>query len=455
MKVHRTYTDAIAQSTVVSVVVVFAGALRAVGVPVSTSETVDAVRALTQVDISHRTATRAALRATLLKDDAHDDVFDRLFGRLFPAPRREPPPDRPAKERDRPEAMHEDLIDALRRGDDDAVTATLDDAVQHWAGIEEGTGGRERHHLQRVLRRLDLNNVLQRLIRSSSERTTMQRNLDNAAAHAQLDEVMRLLEQLVRDRLHDASPAARPPAGESQDRPIMHADADELASMRATVRPLARRIATRLGRRRRGKGRIDMRKTIRDSLSSGGVPLVPRMRRRRPSKPDVVVLCDVSGSVARFAPFALSLLHALHEEFSRVRSWVFIDGIVEVTGFLESSPGVIDAHHLLGRRGLVAADGRSDYRRAFGAFLSGWPDAVTGKTTVLVIGDARSHNRAPALAETAELRRLCRRLYWFNPEPGDEWDTDDSAQALYAAHATAVFEVSTLRQLGDAVTAII
>src|SRR5262249_24118991 len=153
--------------------------------------------------------------------------------------------------------------------------------------------------------------------------------------------------------------------------------------------------------------------------------------------------------VSQFAPFTLSLLHALHEEFRRVRSWVFIDGIVEVTDFLDSAPGVLDAHHLLGRRGLVAGDGRSDYRRAFSEFLRRWPDTVPGKTTVLVVGDARSHERLPALQELAELHRLGRRLYWFNPEPRPEWDTSDSTMSAYAAHTTGVFEVSTLRQLSD------
>lgn len=460
--VHRAYNRSVSPAKVAGIVVAFAGGLRAAGVPVSTGETIDAVAALAAVDSSRRDVVRAALRAALLKDDAHDDVFDRLFELLLPAPR----PEREGTEPGRAEGggrpgledMRDELTEALRRGDDDGVAVALEDAVERWAGIDEETAGSERRHLQRVLRRLDLGNVLQQLMRGSQDRTELERQLDNAQAHAQLEEVLRLLEQLVRERLRDAGgtdEARRPGAGELQDRPVMRAAPDELAALRAAVRPLARRIATRLGRRRRrGRGHLDMRRTIRDSMSSGGVPLTPRMRRRHPSKPDLVVLCDVSGSVAQFAPFTLSLLHALHEEFRRVRSWVFIDGIVEVTDFLETAPGVVDAFHLLGRRGLVAADGRSDYERAFAEFLRRWPGAVTGKTTVLVIGDARNHDRVPALAETKELHRLSRRLYWFNPEERFEWDTGDSTMALYAAHATRVFEVSTLRQLGDAVTEI-
>ena len=460
--VREEYNLPATPSTVAGAVVALAGGLRAVGIPVSTGETIDAIAALAQVDVSNRGVVRAALRAAMVKDDVHDDVFDRLFGVLFPSPRVERRPDsgRPDSGRSdsgRPDGPGHALTEALRGGDHDGVAAALEDAVARWAGIDE-SAGTDRHHLQRVLRRLDLARVLHQLVRSEEERSALQRQLDVAQANAQLEEVLRLLAQLVRERLHDADRDGgppRPPPGDLQDLTVLRAAPDELAALRTAVRPLARRIAPRLGRRRRrGRGHLDMRRTIRDSMSSGGVPLTPRMRRRHPTKPDLVVLCDVSGSVAQFAPFTLSLLHALHEEFRRVRSWVFIDGIVEVTAFLESAPGVIDAHHLLGRRGLVAGDGRSDYGLAFAEFLRRWPDSVTGKTTVLVVGDARGHDRLPALAETAQLHRLARRLYWFNPEPRPEWDTTDSAMSAYAARATQVFEVSTLHQLADAITAI-
>ncbi|HEU5160798.1 MAG TPA: VWA domain-containing protein [Streptosporangiaceae bacterium] len=483
-------TDA---SMVVGVVGALAGGLRAAGVPVSTSETIDAVAALAELDVTRRSQVRAALRATLLKDDAHDHVFDRLFATLLPVPRRERSRSAPdqapeqapghaagstgppaATERD----LGDELADALRRGDADAIGGALEEAVDRWAGITD-TPGTEHHHLRRVLRRLDLARVLQRLARDTGERSALERRLDAARAADQVEEVLRRLEELIREHLraaggdrpdrdgrpdrqdgrghqHGRDGDGRP--GELSDVPVLRAAPDELTALRAAVRPLARRIATRLGRRRRrARGHLDMRRTIRSSMSSGGVPLTPRLRGRHPTKPDLVVLCDVSGSVARFAPFMLSLLHALTEEFGRVRSWVFIDGIVEVTDALEAAPtalGGIDAYHLLARRGLVAGDGRSDYRRAYAEFLRRWPAAVTGKTTVLVVGDARGHDRAPALAETKEMRRLARRLYWFNPEPRAEWDTGDSAMGLYAAHCTRVFEVSSLRQLGDAVAEI-
>jgi uncharacterized protein with von Willebrand factor type A (vWA) domain len=198
-----------------------------------------------------------------------------------------------------------------------------------------------------------------------------------------------------------------------------------------------------------------MRRTIRSSMGTGGVPVNPVLRRKRPTKPDLMVLCDVSGSTAESAPFTLMLLHAVHQEFRRVRSFVFVDGIVEITDILANSPGVLDPRLLLGRRGLVVKDGRSDYQQVLSTFLDTWGDSVTGKTTVIIAGDTRSHRRDSAAGELAELGHRARRLYWLNPEQRHEWDTLDSCASEYSTYCTDFFEVSTIRQLIGAVTQIV
>lgn len=486
--VRSPYDSSAIASTVTGRVVALAEGLRDAGVPVSTGETIDAVRALAVVDLASRPVVRSALHTTLVKDDGQDEVFDRLFDLLFPRPSGPPagtPPPGPgngaagsaaagpdpgrdvAGATQDLEAVRDALADALRRGDAEGLAGLLADSVDRWSGIGDQDRS-ERHHVQRVLRRLGLDQVLRSLLRGEGERDDLDRRIDASEAAAMLAEVRRLVERLVAERVRQArggdptgdrsedEPGSRPPGPDGlEDLAILRAGPDELAALRAAVRPLARRLATRLGRRRRrGHGGLDMRRTLRASMSSGGVPLSPALRQRSPSKPDLVVLCDVSGSVAQFAPFTLALLHALHAEFRRVRSWVFIDGVVEITDLLQRAPGVLDAPHLLGRHGLVAGDGRSDYARALRAYLTGWPDTVTPKTTVLVVGDARSHDRTPAVAEIAELHRQSRKLYWLNPEPAAEWDTDDSLMALYRAHCHGAYEVSTLRQLGECVAGI-
>jgi uncharacterized protein len=161
------------------------------------------------------------------------------------------------------------------------------------------------------------------------------------------------------------------------------------------------------------------------------------------------VLCDVSGSVAEFAKFTLSLLHALHAELPRLRSFVFADGLAEVTDLVQGSPGVIDTRLLLSRPGVVRRDGHSDY----GAVLRQFHDAYLGNLSrdcvLIICGDARGNYRAPRTDMLHALRQRVRRVHWLNPEPRAQWDTTDSTIGLYSGECDTVTEVRNLRQLGE------
>ena len=440
-------------------VVALAARLRPGGVPVSTSEVLDAMSALTYTDLTSRAKVRSALRATLVKDASHDVLFRRSFDAVFP--RYRPGHDEPVgttsggSAADTEDQLLDSVVRALREDDPADIEHALDEAITRFSG-DHDDGRSPGHHAQRVLRRMNVPDLYRRYLESGADGTGFDRGIGAAEARAALEQMSRRLTDMLSGRLREGDGVAAQQLEDLQDRPLLRAGADELVAMRMAMRPLARHLAARLGAlRRRGGSAVDMRRTIRSSMGYGGVPVVPVLRRRHPVKPDLVVLCDVSGSTAQFAPFTLTLLHALHEEFRRVRTFVFIDGIVEITELMESSPGIIDPHHLLARRGLVIADGRSDYARAMTTFLAAWGPAVTAKTTVIVAGDARSHDREPATAVIAELAHRARRLYWLNPEPRSEWDTIDSRATEYATHCTGAFEVSTIRQLAAAVTQIV
>jgi uncharacterized protein with von Willebrand factor type A (vWA) domain len=438
-------------------VISLVGRLRRAGLAVSTSEALDAVAAVAVVGLGGRTDLRNALRSTLVKDSTHDVAFDRAFDAVFPRVRRSPPDAHqgPGEQGAGDDSM-DDLARALREGDLEHVDDLLEAAIDRHGGSQDD-GRSAGHHAQRALRRMNIPNLYRRYLDQADGESGFDRALDAAEAAAAMEQMKRRMQDLVSGRMREADAGASMQQLEDpEDRPLLRAGADELVAMRQAMRPLARRLATRLGnRRRRGTSGLDMRRTIRSSMGTGGVPVQPVLRRRRPTKPDLIVLCDVSGSTAQFAPFTLTLLHALHQEFRRVRSFVFIDGIVEITDILASSPGVLDPHHLLARKGLIAKDGRSDYRRAFASFLDTWGDAVTAKTTVIIAGDARSHDRAPATREVAELGHRARRLYWLNPEPRSDWDRLDSRAGDYGRHCTDAFEVSTIRELIAAVTQIV
>ena len=432
-----------------ALVVSLVGRLRRGGLAVSTSESLDALRALAAIDITHRPSVHAALSAALVKDPTRGVLFDRSFDAVFPRARRE----RPA--RTDAEDLTTDLVEALRTHDDAALEDTLDEALDRFGGRTDD-GRSAGHHAQRTLRRINTADLYTRVLESETSEDELDRALAAAEASRAIEQMRRRLEDLASGRVRDMESQAQQNLEDPEDRELLRAGPDDLAIMRQAMRPLVRRLATRLSQRRKhGSSTLDMRKTIRASMGFGGVPVSPKLRQRRPTKPDLVVLCDVSGSTAQFAPFTLTLLHAMHQEFRRVRSFVFIDGIVEITDILANSPGVLDPHHLLSRRGLIARDGRSDYALAFGEFLSSWGDAVTPKTSVIIAGDARSHTHPPALAEMSEIKHRSRRLYWLNPEPHHEWDTLDSRMAHYERHVSQAFSVSTIRQLINAVEQIV
>lgn len=432
-------------------VVQFVDRLRRGGLPVSTSEALDACAALAQVDLAIRQDVRAVLKATLVKDSTHDVLFMRSFEAAFPRPRRERAAEGSSQTDDE---VLTDLVEALRDSDHERVDDLIEESIDRFAG-DESDGRSAGFHANRALRRMNVSDLYRRYLEDRAGETEMDRAIASAEAGQAIDQMRRRLEDLVSGRLREDQLSMQA-LEDPEDRPLLQAGPDELVAMRLAMRPLARRLATRLGnRRRQGTSGLDMRRTIRASMGTGGVPVTPVLRRRRPTKPDLVVLCDVSGSTAQFAPFTLTLLHAVHQEFNRVRSFVFIDGVVEITDILASSPGVLDPAALLSRQGLVAKDGRSDYQRAFATFLDRWGDAVTARTTVIVAGDARSHDRLPATREVAELGHRARRLYWLNPESRAEWNTLDSRVGEYGNHCTDTFEVATIRDLISAVTQIV
>jgi len=432
--------------------------LRLGGLAVSTSEALDAAAALAAVDLDNRIDVRTALKATLVKDTTHEVLFERSFEAVFPRQQRAHRSDATATGAGKQagdEQLMDDLVRAMREGDLASIDELLDEAVDRYAGTDKHTSTAG-HHTQRALRRMNLPSLYRRYLDQGEGESQYDRAVEAAEASAMLDSMKVRMEDLVSGRLRDTGTDAAQALEDPEDRPLLLAGPDEIAAMRQAMRPLVRRLATRLGnRRRRGTAGLDMRRTIRASMGTGGVPVQPVLRRKRPTKPDLIVLCDVSGSTAEFAPFTLTLLHAVHQEFRRVRSFVFVDGIVEITDILANSPGVLDPRQLLGRKGLIVKDGRSDYRRVLATFLDTWGDGVTAKSTVIIAGDTRSHRRDSAVAELAEIQHRARRLYWLNPEPRHEWDVLDSCATEYGNHCTDFFEVSTLRQLIDAVTQIV
>jgi uncharacterized protein with von Willebrand factor type A (vWA) domain len=250
-----------------------------------------------------------------------------------------------------------------------------------------------------------------------------------------------------------ARTAARPPIERVN---FLGATRADLVALRREIQPLARRLATRLAmdQRRGRRGQLDFRRTIRASLSSGGVPLTTHHRPRRPLKTDLVVLCDLSESVTSFAHFTLLLVYALREQFTKVRAFGFVDELDEISRFFTPGGDVLDAVTRLANEADVTwLLGRTDYGRALELFASRFPDAIGSRTSLLILGDARSNYGDLALPTLTELAGRAKHSYWLNPERHGIWDTGDSRATEYGAIVPMV-ECRNLAQLSEFVRSL-
>jgi uncharacterized protein with von Willebrand factor type A (vWA) domain len=458
--------------------------LRAAGLPVSLTENLDAMEAITHIPIENRDAFKYALAATLVKNNTHWRAFETVFEVYFSLRGREyslgggddlpeiteddEAPMNPdaggagaggAGEAMSPEQMAEMLFQAMRNGDDGLMRALARQAVTRFAGMEPGRPVGGTYYLYRTLRNLDLDGVLERLMEEAQEQspsplTQLEERLERDEFESRIDRMKKEIEAEIRRRLvadrgvEAMAKTLRKPLPEDVD--FMHANREELVGLRKAMYPLTRKLAVRLARKRRHgrKGPLDFRATVRQSLSYGGVPADPRFRYPRPSKPEIFVVADISGSVAAFARFTLQLVYAISGQFSRVRSFVFIDGIDEVTRFFEGVEDISVAIHRVNTEAdVVWVDGHSDYGHAFEVFWEKYGREVGPKTTVLILGDARNNYHASQSWVIKEMSKKARHVYWLNPEPKAYWDTGDSIVSDYGAHTDGVFECRNLRQL--------
>jgi uncharacterized protein with von Willebrand factor type A (vWA) domain len=460
----------------------FVKELRTAGIPVSLTENLDAVEALKYIPLEDRDAFKYALAATMVKNNAHWKAFETVFEVYFSLRGREyhiaddGEGDGAVDEMIRellgsgqgegagaegltPEQLAELLYRALMDGNDAMMRAVARSAVTRYAGMEPGRPVGGTYYLYRTLRQLDLDAVLERMLEAArlqtrGELTDLEERLAREEYEARLDALRREIEAEIRRRLvadrgaEAVAKSIRKPLPEDID--FMHASREELAALRKAIAPLTRKLAVRLARKRRHgrKGPLDFRSTMRHSLSYGGVPAEPKFKYPRPSKPEIMVVADISGSVAAFARFTLQLVYAISSQFSKVRSFVFIDGIDEVTDYFKGTEDISVAIHRINTEAdVIWVDGHSDYGHAFEVFWDRWGREVNSKTTVLLLGDARNNYHASQAWIVAEMAKKARHVYWLNPEPRSYWDTGDSIVSQYATHCDGAYECRNLRQL--------
>jgi uncharacterized protein with von Willebrand factor type A (vWA) domain len=437
----------------------FVGALRAHGIRIGTAETVDAGRAVEVLGLTDRERLREGLAATLLHGTGGRQVFDPVFDLYFP--RGVGAPERQATGRD---ALRDRLAAALADDDRAMMGRLAVEAVDGFGGYgssPESDGWSSYQTLERLRPQTLLARVRDSVrARGGSSGFTdrlledeIRQRVEAFRAMVAAEARRRVAERRGRDEI--ARRAVTPTADRVD---FLFAAKPQLAELRRTVQPLARKLATRLAARRRRarRGTIDLRRTLRGSLSTGGVPMKPVLRRRRPVRPELVLLCDVSGSVSGFSDFTMLLVQALHDQFSKVRVFAFVNRIDEVTGLLRH--GTADPEGLGARiqaeATLTGWHGSSDYGMALGEFAERYGDAVGPRTTVFVLGDARTNNSDPNLPAVRQIAERARRVHWLNPEQHSRWGTGDSAAPAYA-DLVEMHECRNARQLGALVARLL
>ena len=460
--------------------------LREAGIPASLTENLDAMQAVQHIPLEDREAFKYALGATLVKSNAHWRAFETVFEVYFSLRGKQwaigddlddvnPHDDDDGQQGEMPgqggmagsgggdgmsqEELAEMLYRALMDGDQAMLRALARQAVKRFAGMEPGRPVGGTYYLYRTLRNLDLDTMLERMVNqrreeASSPLTPLEERLEHDEYNSRIEQLKKEIEAEIRRRLvmdrgvEAMAKTLRKPLPEDVD--FMHASREEMASLRKAIYPLTRKLAVRLARKRRHgrKGPLDFRNTVRHSLSYGGVPAEPKFRYPRPSKPEIFVIADISGSVASFARFTLHLVYAISNQFSKVRAFVFIDGIDEVTSYFDGVEDIAHAVHRVNTEAdVVWVDGHSDYGHAFEVFFNKWGKEIGPKTTVLILGDARNNYHATQSWVIKEIRQKARHVYWLNPEPASYWNTGDSVVGEYGVHCDGVEECRNLRQL--------
>ena len=455
----------------------FIEALRAAGLPVSLAEGLDAISALRQIGWHDRDVVRTAYAATLVKKHSQRVTFDAIFDLYYPrmvgdgvdgdpddgadAGGAGPPAD---SVRDNGAALtrfRDELAQALAEGEaaGRALEALAAEAVGRFGAMPGRGAGLSSWSAYSTLQRVSAEQLIDRIIAGLLARGMSEQDAERIAGR-RIGGFTRLVEGDARRRIaeekgprHVADVTIRPTIDRLDFTAARRSDLEE---MRREIYPLARRLATRLTKQQhaRRRGALDFRRTVRSSLSTGGVPLETHHRPKRPHRTELVVLCDVSGSVANFAQFTLLLVFALREQFQKVRAFTFVDQVHEVTHHFTPGGDVAEVmQNLAASTAHAALWGRTNYGRALTTFAEEHSDALGPKTSLLILGDARSNYSDLALPVLRELSDSVKHAWWLNPEHTRHWGTGDSVAPAYG-EVVPMVECRNLTQLEEFVSAL-
>ncbi len=463
-------------------IIEFAGVLRRNGIRVSLSENMDAFRALELIGIGDPLLFRNALRTTLVKRAGDLKPFDELFdfyflgiGQALDALDR-----RIMEELGLTPEQFQDILDQIQRllkkmeGDLSELSKALlgnnrgelerllREAMQQ--EIENGTPDSFRFTpYTRMAARLQLDRTQSEIERFKAMLQMLgETGEDLQKVMRYLDERMRDLNRLLREIIQqEQRKKGFEPRDSSQrsslaDKSFAFYTEDDIRRMNDAVARLAQRLKNRLSVRRKKatRGRFDVKKTLRKNLQYGGVPFNIQLDRRKKTKPQVMVLCDISDSVLNASRFMLQFVYSIQDLYTKVRSFVFVAEIGEVTKLFEEND-IQTAVEAALKGDVIDVFSHSNFGRAFEQFYKNFFAAVNGKTTVLIIGDGRNNYNRPNDWVLREIQQKAKQLIWLNPESRMTWGIGDSEMPRYVPYCHVAEECRSINQLYKIVDLIV
>jgi uncharacterized protein with von Willebrand factor type A (vWA) domain len=435
----------------------FVDALRSKGIPAGPSETVDAADVVRVLGLDSRDLLREGLAAALVRRGGQRDIFDMTFDLYFPLAAGATQVVRDQHGELDLEDLRDLLTMALAENDLRTLAQVAELAVDALGQVGEAGNAPGGYSAYQTLDRLRPQTTLVGALAARGDSPG-----DELTDRLAPDEVRRNI-QIFRDMV---AAEARRRTAEERGRELvtrhavqqggdridfLNANRQQLEELRAAVRPLSRKLATRLAARRHRarRGRIDIRRTLRRSMGTGGVPIRPAYAKPNPSRPELVLLCDVSGSVAGFSNFTMLLVQALSNQFSKIRVFAFVNAMAEVTDLVKEQSvesGDLSAR-ISNEAHITKWHTSSDYGEAFQDFVDDHLDAIGPRTSVLILGDARNNNQDPNLAAVHAIGQLAKRVFWLNPEHHLRWGLGDSVAPVYA-EVVEMHECRNIDQLG-------
>jgi uncharacterized protein with von Willebrand factor type A (vWA) domain len=455
----------------------FSALLRQNGVRVSVAESMDAFRALGVTGLMERAEVRAALRTTMVKRTVDVPVFEELFDLFFSglgqtitnitkgtAQALEMSEQELQKfleelERRLKEAGIElsPLAQALLRADAGTLERMLREAAERagLSDIEHGfQEGRFTHGVATALGVGALSDELARAEAALGEGEGKPGSNFEAYLNRRLQDLTEMIRSLVRGALKrkDVDRADQQRMQSLSEKSFYYLSEDDIRRMQEAVTKLARRLknVVSIRRKRARRGRFDPSATLRRNLQYGGVPFRVVFDRRRKEKPQVIVLCDVSDSVRNVSRFMLQFVYSLQDLYSKVRSFVFVADVGEITKLFEERE-INEAIESALKGDVINVYAHSDFGRAFKSFHRDHLSAVNKRTTVIVLGDGRNNYNLPHEWVLKDVQERAKQVIWLNPENRMTWGFGDSEMDRYAPYCTMVRECRNLKQLYDVI----